>query len=276
MAITCWASTSRQLVGALQRLDAPGRHLARQHRLVQQIGQRLRDQPALARLADEMPGAADALQTARDIAGRFDLADEIDGAHVDAEFQRRRGDDGAQPAFLERLLRLPAHFQRDAAVMGAHERLRSGGLAPRRRRLVPEVFIQIRRHPLDAAAIVGEDDRRAMPAYLLGKTPIDGGPDRFFRQRPELLDGADDLQIEVLAQAGIDDCDRARPPVPGLVIRITTEIACDLLERPLRGRQADADEGPLVQLLASVRARGRETRRACWGTRRESHRRCNG
>ena len=106
------------------RLDAARRHLACQDRLVEQIGQRLRDEPALALLADEMPGPADTLQAARDVARRFDLADEIDGAHVDAEFQRCCRHDGAEPAFLQSLLRLLAHFQSNAAVVRAASRVR--------------------------------------------------------------------------------------------------------------------------------------------------------
>ncbi len=38
--------------------------------------------------ADVMAGAADALHAAGDGWRRFDLDDEIDGAHVDAEFER--------------------------------------------------------------------------------------------------------------------------------------------------------------------------------------------
>ena len=47
---------------------------------------------------DLMPAAADALQAAGDRRRRFDLDDEIDGAHVDAELERRGGDERAQRA----------------------------------------------------------------------------------------------------------------------------------------------------------------------------------
>ena len=59
---------------------------------------------------------------ARDVARRFDLADQIDRPHVDAQFQRRRRDDGRQPAFLEGLFGLLPHLQGHAAVMGAGQR----------------------------------------------------------------------------------------------------------------------------------------------------------
>src|SRR5205814_1138292 len=83
------------------------------------IGERLGDEPALAGLPDEMPRAADALQGAGDVAGGLDLANEIDRAHVDAELQRRGGDDGADAALLEGLFGLLADLEGDAAVVGA-------------------------------------------------------------------------------------------------------------------------------------------------------------
>ena len=58
-------------------------------------------------------------KAAGDVAGRFDLADQIDRPHVDAEFQRGRRHHGRQPALLQRRLDLLPHFQGDAAVMGA-------------------------------------------------------------------------------------------------------------------------------------------------------------
>ena len=56
-----------------QRLDAPRRHLARQHRLFEQVAGGLGDQPALAGAADQVAGPADALQPAGDVARRRDL-----------------------------------------------------------------------------------------------------------------------------------------------------------------------------------------------------------
>ena len=44
--------------------------------------------------ADLVPGAADALQPGGDRRRRLDLHDEVDGAHVDAELEAARGDDG--------------------------------------------------------------------------------------------------------------------------------------------------------------------------------------
>ena len=57
----------------------------------------------LRRVLDLMPGSADPLQCDRDRSRRADLADEIDRADVDAELERRRGDDGLELAGLELL-----------------------------------------------------------------------------------------------------------------------------------------------------------------------------
>jgi len=60
-----------------------------------------------------MSGAADPLETARHRRRRFDLDHEIDGAHVDAELERRGGDEAAQRAGLQAILDLHALFTRD-------------------------------------------------------------------------------------------------------------------------------------------------------------------
>ena len=60
-----------------------------------------------------------------------------------------------------------------------------------------------------------------------------------------VLDRDDDLDLERLADAGVDDRDRAGPP--GRLV--AAEEAGDLLERALRGRQPDALRWPLAQRL---------------------------
>ena len=64
----------------------------------------LRVDRAPARLADLVAGPADALQAAGHGARRLDLHDEVDGAHVDAQLEAARGDDGPQVAALELVL----------------------------------------------------------------------------------------------------------------------------------------------------------------------------
>ena len=65
---------------------------------LEQITPVLREDLAAARLADLMPRAPDALHAPRHRPRRFDLDDEIHGAHVDAELEAARRDDRPQRA----------------------------------------------------------------------------------------------------------------------------------------------------------------------------------
>ena len=56
---------------------------------LEQVAAVLREDDALARRPDLVPGPADALQAAGDAGRALDLDDEVDGAHVDAELQAR-------------------------------------------------------------------------------------------------------------------------------------------------------------------------------------------
>ena len=65
-----------------------------------------------------MAGAADALEGDGDGAGRADLADEIDVADVDAEFERGGGDEDAALALFEAALGFETEMARERAVVG--------------------------------------------------------------------------------------------------------------------------------------------------------------
>ena len=73
--------------------------------------------------ADGVAGAADALQEAGDRARRAELADQVDVADIDAEFQRRRRHQRLQLAALQPLLGGQPLFLRHAAVMRGDRRL---------------------------------------------------------------------------------------------------------------------------------------------------------
>ena len=95
------------LVAAAQRPDQVGAVFGKKH--------------ALGDFADLMAGPADALQTAGHRRRGLDLDHQIDRAHVDAQLQAGRGDDGAQAPALEVVLDLGALFLADRAVMRAGE-----------------------------------------------------------------------------------------------------------------------------------------------------------
>ena len=64
-----------------------------------------------------MFGATDALQQRRDGTRRAELANEIDGTDVDAEFERSRGDQRFQFASLQTIFRIETQFRGKTSVM---------------------------------------------------------------------------------------------------------------------------------------------------------------
>ncbi len=136
-------------------------------------------------------------------------------------------------------------------------------------------LVQALREPLRQAPAVGEDDRAPVGADELEEARVDRRPDarahvaeghgsaRLFLRREHLaepghvLDRDDDLELERLAAAGIDDFDLASGSDPA-------EEAGDRLERALRRRQADPLEawGVLRSEVLKALEREREMRPA--------------
>ena len=131
------------------RLDQPLAHAPRDDRALEQVGAELREDAALRGLADVVAGAADALQAGGDRLRRLDLEHEVDGAHVDAELERRGRDQARQLAGLQLVLDDQPLLARQRAVV------RAGDL------LLGEL-VQPQREPLRPAAVVDEHDRRAV------------------------------------------------------------------------------------------------------------------
>ncbi len=226
-------------------LDRALAHALRDDRALEQVGAELREDAALRDLAERVAGAADALQAARDRLRRLDLDHEIDGAHVDAELERRRRDEARDPARLEVFLDHRPLLARERAVVRARDLFLRG-------------FVQAQREPLGEAAVVDEDDRRAVRLDELDERRVHRRPDRARADleagrdvrvaraalvlalverggRAELahvLDGDDDLEVELLGDAGVDELDRPA----------AADEAADLLERTLRRGEADALE----------------------------------
>ena len=92
-----------------------------------QLVARQREEPALRRAADLVARASHALQHQADGARRPYLADEVDGADVDAELERRRRDAERDLAGLEPLLGVVAALLRQAAVVRHHRVLAQSG-----------------------------------------------------------------------------------------------------------------------------------------------------
>ena len=84
---------------------------------LEQVGAELREDAPLRHRAELVPGAADALQAARDRLRRLDLDHEVDRAHVDAELEARRRDEARDAARLQILLDEHALLARERAVV---------------------------------------------------------------------------------------------------------------------------------------------------------------
>jgi hypothetical protein len=205
-----------------------------------------------------VPGAADALQAPRHRLRALDLHDEVDSAHVDAELERRRGHEAGDPAGLQELLDLHPLLTGERAVV-------------RPRELLAGELVQAEGEPLCEAAVVDEDDRRAVLAHELEDRRVDRGPDRpargldarahlhpvrergdgEVRGRAELahvLERDDDLEVELLADPGVDQLDL--PPGPG-------DEAADLRERALGRGEPDALERLLDDPLEALEREGK-------------------
>ena len=168
-----------------------------------------------------MPGAADPLQPARDRLGRLDLDHEIHGAHVDSELERRGRNQARNLPELEQLLHLDALLAGERTVVSARD-------------LFLSELVEAQGQPLREASVVDEDDRRAVRADELEDLGVDRRPDRLLLLRlAHVVERDDHLQVELLGAAGVHELDLAA----------ARDEPADLLERTLRGREADPLHG---------------------------------
>ncbi len=246
--------------GVARGLDEPFVHRPRHRRGGDEVAAEFREDDPFARRAGLVTGAADALEAAGHRGGRLDLNDEIDCPHVDAELQRRGGDQRLDAAGLQQVLHLAARLARERTMVRPHERL-AGELVQRTR----EAF----REP----AAVDEDQGGAMRVNQLQQARVDGAPDgragrrlrgrparnvRRLRQPRHVLDRDFDVQPQRLAFRGVDDGHR---PVGGALVvvgELVVKLALDLLD------------GLHVALLRALRRGARLLHRARLGAAEES------
>jgi hypothetical protein len=129
-----------------------------------EVAAELRKDHALADGVDLMAAPADPLKPARDRRRRLDLHDEIDGAHIDAELERGRGDERAKRSALEQVLDLDALLARDRPVVRPDE-----GLA--------RELVQRAGQALGQPPAVHEDQGRPVRANQFQQTGVDRRPD---------------------------------------------------------------------------------------------------
>ena len=200
-----------------RRLDEALAHAPRHDGALEQVGAELGEDASARHLAHAVPGAADALQPPRHRLGRLHLDHEVDGAHVDAQLERRRGDQAGQLPGLELVLDDDALLARERPVVGAGDLAR--GSPPRASASCAGEVVEPQRDALGRAPVVHEDERGAVLADQAQQLRVDGRPDAAPRglaagdgvelERRVRLDhglhGHVDAQVERLAHAGVDD-----------------------------------------------------------------------
>ena len=228
-----------------------------------------------------MPGPADPLQPGGDRRRRLDLHDEVDRAHVDAEFEGRGRHDRGQPAGLELLLGDAALLARHRAVVGPRDDLRraaalarsadelagdrvGSSIAPPARSKASSLSRAVSRSAsrrefantiVEWCASIRSSTRSSTCGQIeLRLSAPAAGPDEVAGGLPELghvLDRHDDLQVEGLGRRRVHDGHRAA----------AGQERGHLVERADRGRQPDPLSRALEQRIEPLEAE-REVRAA--------------
>ena len=192
---------------------------------------RKRKEAPLGRAADGVARTADALQEGRDRARRADLADEVDVADVDAEFERGGRHQGLELAALEPLLGGESQLFRHAAVMRGHG-------------LIAEPVGELARDALGHPPCVDEHQRRAVLRNEFGEARVNFRPHFLRHHRFKRRTWNFEAQIAPALMPCVDDRDfRGGPAVRS---RAGEEIG-DGANRILRGGEADALQAVAAQ-----------------------------
>ena len=154
---------------------------------------------------------------------RAELADQIDVTDIDAQFERRGRDEGAQLTALQALFRVETALLGQAAMVRCH-------------RIFAETLAQVPRDAFGQTACIDEHQRRPMRAHEVRNRVVVLRPDLIGHHRFERRLRDRKLQVHRATMPFVDD--RA-------VVIAADEITGDRLNRALRGRQADALHGPL-------------------------------
>ncbi len=198
-----------------------------------------------------VPGAAYALQSDGDGSRRADLADEVDVADVDAEFERGGGDEDAALTLLETALGLKAEMARERAMMGGDM-------------LLAHALGEAVRDALDEAASVDEDESGAMLECEFVKAVVNLAPHFIGGDGAKLGRGKLDGKIE-RSGGGNDDGDW------GVAIFVCRCVFIFAVGKRMWGI-CDCDRGAFALVVASIFAKGRRM----WATLHIDRCRCIG
>ncbi len=191
-ATICWASTSSGRSGITRQSSSPRLALsinaAHSTRSSRDSGNRR----PLGVPFDGMARAADPLQQGGDGPRRTQLADEVDLADVDAQFQRGGSHQRLERALLKPLLGGESVLLAQAAVVSSHL-------------ILAQTIENLPGHALRHAPGIHEDQRRAMRLNEFGQAIVDLGPNLRRHHRFERRSGDFDSQVAPAAMTGVDD-----------------------------------------------------------------------
>ena len=241
-------------------VEPAGAHAAQERRALHQLVARGRVEAALGRGAARMARAADALQERREAPRRADLADELDGADVDAQLERRRRDEDLEVPRAESSFELEPAVLREAPVMGG-------------RPVLTDALGQQMGEPLRQAPRVHEDERGAVLGDVPGDLVEDLSPLLVRGDRLERALGQLDGEIERPPMAEIDDAAHRRPVRADPPLPRSDEEPGNGLDGALRCREADALRWCARRARPALPESAPDARRACHGPRRGSRRR---
>ena len=232
----------------------------------------LREQPAPARLADLVAGPTDPLQAPAHRSGRLDLDDQVDGAHVDAQLEGAGGDQApsGRPAsarprsgVVARGLNEPwCAFTSSWPGAGGRPSCSAARDSPSSASSLRRVASRSARRReftntrVERCSWISSSSRGCMAGQMLRRTgPAATGPlagsSMISPRAPMSSTGTTtSMSSSLRMPASTTVTGRGRPVV------LAAQEAGDLVERALRGRQADALEGTVDHRLQPLERQG--------------------
>ncbi len=207
--------------GSRERLDgveATAADCREERRALDQLVAGERVQPSLRGAGPGVVRTSDSLEERRDAARRPDLTHQLDRTDVDAELERRSGDERPQVAATQTRLDAMTAVLGEAAVVRGHH-------------LVAQAFAELVREPFRQSARVHEHDGRVVLGDELGDAVEDVAHLLGRGDGLELAVGQHEPEVELTEVPGVDDGGQGA---------VAHEQARHRLDRTLRGRQTDA------------------------------------
>ena len=179
------------------------------------------------------------LQERGDATHGADLADEVDGADIDSQLERRRSDERAELPVLETTLSVEAGFLRQASMMSRH-------------RVHAEPPFEVPGNPLGQSPRVDKDKRRAVLLDKGGQPVVDLLPDLKRHHRLKRRAGHFDRQVESPEVSLVDD--RAVGRSYAVDPARANKEARHVLDRPLGSRKTDPQKLVPRDMLKALKA----------------------